>query len=413
MIRRAVVAGLAALAACGAPAAEKLSQPEAEAAVAKALPELESIRGLAFMTKVPVTVVDDEKARAYALARFRKMTPDAKIASDGKAYELLGLVPQGVDILKTMLDVLEEQAGGFYDPTTKSFYLLDDMPRSMTGPLTTHEMTHALEDQHYDIDARMDKVLDDDDAVFAISSVAEGSASLTMAVAMARAMSSGAIDQDGLREMADSEAGRAKKLDAMPDVLRRQLLGPYVLGALFLAKGDLAKAANGYPQADAAAVWAKLPRSSEQILHPEKYWDPAHRDEPRDVKAPDLAGLLGDGWHLAGEGVLGELTIGALVGVPPVTSRVVTSGSTASAWTNAAASGWGGDRFALYTKGKEALVVLASVWDSEKDAREFAEALPKRSNRAFGRNGDEVFVVAGGTETQRREILRFLLPNPR
>jgi hypothetical protein len=76
---------------------------------------------------VPVKVVDDAKARAYALARFKRMTPDAKIAADTKAYQLLGLVPPGTDILATMLDVLEEQAGGFYDPQTKSFYLLDDM----------------------------------------------------------------------------------------------------------------------------------------------------------------------------------------------------------------------------------------------------------------------------------------------
>ena len=41
---------------------------------------------------------------------------------------------------------------GFYDPQTKSFYLLDDMPRMMTGPLTTHEMTHALEDQYFELD---------------------------------------------------------------------------------------------------------------------------------------------------------------------------------------------------------------------------------------------------------------------
>jgi hypothetical protein len=35
-------------------------------------------------------------------------------------------------------------------------------------------MTHALEDQYYDIDGRIEKVLDDDDAAFAVASVAEG-----------------------------------------------------------------------------------------------------------------------------------------------------------------------------------------------------------------------------------------------
>jgi hypothetical protein len=81
-MRRIAVAVLGTLLACRAPAGEKLTQPEAEAAVTAALPELEAIRGLTFKKKVPVKVVDDAKARAYALARFKRMTPEAKIAAD-------------------------------------------------------------------------------------------------------------------------------------------------------------------------------------------------------------------------------------------------------------------------------------------------------------------------------------------
>ena len=104
------------------------------------------------------------------------MTPESKIRADETAFRLLGLVPKDMDVLKTLLDVLEEQAGGFYDPGTKSFYLLDDMPKDMTPLLTAHEMTHALEDQRYDFDARIEKLIDDDDASFALSSLIEGSA---------------------------------------------------------------------------------------------------------------------------------------------------------------------------------------------------------------------------------------------
>src|SRR4030095_3676277 len=112
---------------------------------------------------VPVSVIEDTKARAYALARFRRMTPEATIRADQTAYRLLGLVPPDTDLVRTLLDVLEEPAGGYYDPQTKSFYLLDDMPRAMTGMLAAHEMTHALEDQRYDLDARILKVIEHDD----------------------------------------------------------------------------------------------------------------------------------------------------------------------------------------------------------------------------------------------------------
>ncbi|HVQ35309.1 MAG TPA: hypothetical protein VMT33_04810 [Candidatus Bathyarchaeia archaeon] len=405
-MRRIAAAVLGTILACRAPADEKLTQAEAETAVAAALPELEAIRGLTFKKKVPVKVVDDAKARAYALARFKRMTPDAKIAADTKAYQLLGLVPPGTDILATMLDVLEEQAGGFYDPQTKSFYLLDDMPRMMTGPLTTHEMTHALEDQHYDIDGRIEKVLDDDDAAFAVAAVAEGSASLTMSVSMGRAIASGKLDASALSAMADSEAGRAQKLDAMPGVLRRQLLGPYVLGALFLARGDLASTAGGYPQADAKAAWDKLPRSSEQILHPEKYWDPSKRDEPLPVAIPDCAPVLGSGWTRAGRGVLGELTIGGLVGAEAPRSRDERAMVSAALWTDKAAAGWGGDRFELWTKGDEAAVVLLTRWDTPADAIEFATALRASApNLGARRAGATVAVVAGAPADKLEPLL--------
>ena len=409
-MRRIVLAVLTTLLACRAPAGEKLTQPEAEAAVTAALPELEAIRGLTFKKKVPVKVVDDAEARAYALARFKRMTPDAKIAADTKAYQLLGLVPPGTDILATMLDVLEEQAGGFYDPQTKSFYLLDDMPRMMTGPLTTHEMTHALEDQYYDIDGRIEKVLDDDDAAFAVAAVAEGSASLTMAVSMARAIASGKLDAQALSAMADSEAGRAEKLDAMPGVLRRQLLGPYVLGALFLSHGDLATTAGGYPQADAKAVWDKLPRSSEQILHPQKYWDPAKRDEPLAVTVPDCASVLGEGWARAGRGVLGELTIGGLVGASAPSSRDEKAMTSAALWTVGAAAGWGGDRFELWKKGDEAIVLLLTRWDTPGDATEFETALRASSPALHARrSGTTVAVVAGAAADKLEPLLDRLV----
>ena len=70
--------GLAALALAQDPKLQ-LTQAEAAAAVNAIVPELQSIRGLNFKTKVPVTVIDDRRAREYALARFRKMTPETQL----------------------------------------------------------------------------------------------------------------------------------------------------------------------------------------------------------------------------------------------------------------------------------------------------------------------------------------------
>ena len=383
-----------------------LTQAEADAATAEVLPQIESIRGLTFKTKVPVRVIDDAKARAYATARFKRLTPDSKIAADQAAYRLLGLAPPDTDVLKTLLDVLEEQAGGFYDPQTKSFYLLDDQPRDMTALLAAHEMTHALEDQYYDIDGRLARIADDDDASFALSAVAEGSASLAMTAYVMGRLADSTLRAEDLQAMQRSEAGRAKRLDAMPGVLRKELLGPYVLGSLFLERGNDGAMTQGYPKAEADAAWKSPPRSSEQILHPEKYWDPARRDEPKRVDIPDASPVLGEGWSSAGTGVLGEIAIGGLVGAPAPRSDDPSAMTSAGGWTNAAAAGWGGDRWELWTNGSRAVVLLVTVWDSREDAVEFVGALPgARARLASRRTGARVVVVAGAAGDKTAALL--------
>jgi len=279
----------------------------------------------------------------------------------------------------------------------------------MTAMLTAHEMTHALEDQRYDIDGRLGKVLDDDDQSFALSAVVEGSATLAAGVYVARGVAAGTLSQERLSALSD--AVKTERLNAMPGALKRQLLGPYVLGMTFLARGDVAGLQGGFPKLDVDAAWAHPPRSSEQILHPDKYWIAARRDEPKRVAIPNPRPLLGKDWALSGSGVLGELTLGSLVGMAaPDTADLAAGGG---AWTNAAASGWGGDRFELWTSGAAAVVLLGTVWDTEKDAVEFAAALPRgRAELTFRQQGVKVGIVAGAVAGERRDGLLSLLVKP-
>jgi hypothetical protein len=271
---------------------------------------------------------------------------------------------------------------------------LDDMPKEATALLAAHEMTHALEDQRYDLDARIAKLIDDDDASFALSALIEGSATKAAATYVANGLAAKTLSQAQLAAM--SVGVESERLDAMPEVMRRQLLGPYVLGVTFLARGDV------------DAAWAHPPRSSEQILHPDKYWNPKLRDEPKPVSIPDPSRALGEGWTRAGSGVLGELTLGSLVGAATPAAADLATGSVA--WTNAAASGWGGDRFELWTSGDASVVLLATVWDTPKDASEFAAALPVgRAGLSFKRAGTKVGIVAGQFGDRRDALLALLV----
>jgi len=100
--------------------------------------------------------------------------------------------------------------------------------------------------------------------------------------------------------------------------------------------------------------------------------------------------------------------LGSLVGAATPKASELASGSTA--WTNAAASGWGGDRFELWTNGDASVVLLATVWDTAKDASEFASALrPARAGFAFKRAGTKVGIVAGQFGDRRDALLALLV----
>ncbi len=365
------------------------------AMMAEIVPSVEEIRGLRFKRPVVARVIDSAEARRYAAKRLHAFASAEALRAQQAAYVLLGLLPSGTDVVKEYLDVLEEQAGGFYDPGSKSFYLLGHMPRGIGPFLESHELTHALDDQYFDLDGRLTAVVGDDDAMFARSAVHEGVATLVMAIYGARAASSGRLKSSDLQDLAESEAGKGEKLNAMPPVLRRQLLGAYFLGASFLLRGRRGPIANAaFPVADAGQCYRDGPESSEQILHPEKYWDAARRDRPRKVAPADADRILGEGWSKVGTGNFGELTLGVLVGAP--TPSVADAGAfpAGSAWTHAAASGWGGDRWEVWSKDGRQVLILATVWDTKRDAEEFAAALPTRPGLTAKRTGDRVTVIA-------------------
>ncbi len=390
-----------------ASAPPKVTLEEAVELARTVTPAVEEIRGLKFKRPVAVKLVDDKTAREHFKARIAAQNPEAKLLSDERAYAQLGLIPAGARLLSSFLDILDEQAGGYYDPELDTFFVLDDMPQGAGPILVAHELTHALDDQHFGIDAMLDRVKDDDDGASAIGALVEGSGTAVMTGFLLREMQAGRLKPEALSEMANHEAVQGAKLAAALPFLRRSLLAPYLLGFPFLLRGDLTKVAGADP-ADLNRAFAKPPASSEQILHPEKYWDPAQADAPVPVVLPDLAKLLGAGWSLAGKGKLGELNLALLVDAATPSANTPES-LTAAAWTNAAAAGIGGDLYQHYTMGTKGETVLATVWDTEQDAGEFERALRPLPGRRAWRRGLKVVVVAGDAAAQAEALAMAVL----
>ncbi|HET8946394.1 MAG TPA: hypothetical protein VFQ07_05385 [Candidatus Polarisedimenticolia bacterium] len=386
-----------------AESAGALSKEEAAALAAEVSPIVEDIRGAKFAHPVPVEIVDDQAARAHFKTRLQEHWPEEARRAEETVDAHLGLIPPKTDLEEEVFDVLEEQAGGYYDPDRDTFFVLGDMPRAAAPIIVAHELTHALDDQRYGIDRLLKEAEDDDDRSGALEAVVEGSGTVVMTVFIHRQIVAGKLDPRSLLAFQESEVGRAERLKASPLFVQRSLIAPYILGMAFLLRGELIRIqTGGITPSDLDRAFSDPPRSTEQILHPEKYWDPAKRDLPRGVVLPDLASDLGPGWSRRGEGNLGELTLGLLTGVDP--GDPTSPDRALERWTNAASTGWGGDRWNLYRSGEKAVTVLATSWDTEKDAREFAAGLTLPPGATVRRKGETVVVIAGDAGDKAKKL---------
>jgi hypothetical protein len=114
-----------------------------------------------------------------------------------------------------------------------------------------------------------------------------------------------------------------------------------------------------------------LPSSTEQIMHPEKYY--ATRDEPKPVEADALAAKLGQDWKVVYKNVLGEFSLGLLMNLHLTDEH-----------SRKAAAGWGGDQVLLLENksGKDA-VLVATLWDAADEAERFYIAMDEWFRRHF------------------------------
>ncbi|MBL8861376.1 MAG: hypothetical protein JNK02_05130 [Planctomycetes bacterium] len=370
------------------------TQARLEAATREILPQVEALRGAQFLRPVKVEVASTAGLRAYVEQREAALTTPARRHRDECVAKLLGLVPPAADLRALELEIVEGQVGGFYDPAADAFFLMDAMTGGGVQIILAHELTHALDDQHYELDALLAAANEDTDAELAIRCVIEGSGTNLM---NRWTLAHGGSIPPG--ELAALQGMGAEALRKAPPVLWKPLVAAYFAGDAFLARTKglnlMAKAAK--PE-DVERAFRDPPRTMEQVLHPDRYWDPARREQP-DAVCFDV-GSIPEGWAELAQDTLGEFALALLVtppaerkGLDPTNSFALLS----MKWTNEAAKGWGGDRLILLGRGDERLVQLVTTWDTARDADEFAAALAGAAPQLF----------AGPREAQSGFVPRF------
>jgi hypothetical protein len=340
--------------------------------VARTLVLVSEMRGLAATKPVPGVKLDRNQLVARVKDKALREYPPEALRREGLLLQLVGFAPPTFDYLSEMMKLLEAQLEGFYEPKNGTMYLASDLKGPQAQATLAHELVHALQDQNYDLKKRSDYKPGRGDEAMALACLAEGDAtSLMLDFLMKPEKSALDIPDDALRELLASGMNIGD-VQSVPHILRSTLIAPYMEGLGFVH--ELRRKGN-WKAVDRA--WERLPTTTEQILHIDK-WEAS--EGPITIPAP-TALALGEGWKKDDEDSFGELGFAL----------------TFAEWMDVeearkAAAGWGGDRTSVYTKGDQIAHAVHLRYDA---ASATAGAKPDAfADRAFGK------LVAGLKKSQ-------------
>jgi hypothetical protein len=339
------------------------------------------IRGLDVLTPVARHFPTREEVQAFLQTAIGEQLDDETVHNELQFYVAFDWLTPNVDLRDLYLDLLGAQVAGYYDSDTKVMNTIlitgqvpeDDLPL-MEQIIYSHEFTHALQDQHFGLEA----IGMDTDAEFlgdptlAMQALVEGDATYVMQIYTLQVTQENPLAAAAELLLSGAQAGGLSLPAGTPPILGAELMFPYIEGMNFVSA---LYTQGGWDLVNAA--YSNLPQSSEHILHPQKYLD---GENPQPVTLAEAN--LGDGWELVMDRVFGEFYMRQYL-LTQLPSREA----------NVAAEGWGGDRFHIYynAETEQRAWVMALTWDTPQDAAEFEAAYLKWGEARFegdSREGD-------------------------
>jgi hypothetical protein len=320
--------------------------------------ELTQVSGMPLKHAVPCDYISKEKVNEFLKKRVQEVAKPEDVRAEELTLKKFGLVPPDFNLAENTVDLLTEQAAAFYDYDKKKLFITDSTPGDTQQPVLAHELAHALADQSFNLGRFIRQGSKSDDGSTARLAVMEGQATWLMSELMARRMGQSLKNSPALLATMSSMAeggGQYPVFDSSPLYLRMTLVFPYTKGMLF--QNAVFDRNGRYGFAD---VFRKPPESTQQILHPEKYFagvKPSHPALP-DVK-------LGKGYKGLVGGTLGELD-----------HQVMLEQYSGKQRAAELAPHWRGCTFELMENRKKGRVVLlyAVEWENEDAAREYFAA---------------------------------------
>jgi hypothetical protein len=321
--------------------------------------DLTKISGLTLHHDVPCDFITKDKINEFLKKRVKEVAKPEEIRAEELTLKKFGLVPQDFDLARNTVDLLTEQAAAFYDYDKKKLFITESTPTDSQEPVLAHELSHALADQTFNLGRYIRQGRKSDDGATARLAVMEGQATWLMSEYLARKNGQSLKDSPALvasmASLTDSGSGQYPVYDSAPLYLRLTLVFPYTKGMLFQNAVFQRDGQFGFVE-----VFRKPPLSTQQILHPERYFGNVKPTEPDlpEVHLPHgYKGLVG--------GSLGELEHSVLI------EQFAGKDKAAEI-----APHWRGSTFELRENRKANRVVLlySAEWDSEDSARQYLAA---------------------------------------
>jgi len=378
-----------------------LSAPAGTPASGTLPPELAQIadqvataRGHAYETPPNAEGITDQEMDRRLQESFQAYYPKDLYDRRTFAWRTIGVIPPDADLHEAYRAFLTGQVVGFYDPETGELVYLGSGDLGFSERLTlAHELTHALDDQTFDL-TRLDALVNacQDERASAALGLIEGSAQYFSAASVAE--NPDLSLSDVIDAIAQAAAGGSAP-EGVPPFLYAITVWPYTDGMSYV--GTLA--GNGGTDAVDAA-FERFPVSTEQVIHPDRY----PSDRPTAVDIPDLTGVLGREWGDLDAMTIGEEWLRAMLALRLDASVAAD-----------AAAGWDGGVYRAFADGTDVVVVLRTAWDGERDAAAFASAAKEWSaagdaSAAVTQDGTEVTAVFATSKDARDTAVAALRP---
>ena len=372
------------------PAERKITPEEARqlfASIDETLTWLSKDTGYAIKQKVKGELASREQVAKYVDDRLNDDEDAKRLERSEIVLKKFGLLPRDFDLHAFLIQLLQEQVAGYYDVKSKSMYLLDWLSADSQKPVLAHELTHALQDQNFDLKTwetpksarHSDKevfTFDEDEAATARSAVAEGQGMVTLVDFMLRGTGHTLADAPQVATMMRSSmTGNSgfPLLEKAPLMIRESLVFPYGDGLAF----EAALLEKGKDTAFSGA-FRRPPQNTHEVLDVASY---LKATPARWLVLPDLHNELGSAYEKYDEGSIGQLDTRILVEQYADKEAAV---KMAESWKGGVYYAAGNKDSKLKGSARIGLVYL-SRWDTEDVADQFAKIyadyLPKRYSK--------------------------------